>query len=145
MAFHSETTGENMTPVSLRLLPFVALAGVLGCTSGAPAPTAPQTYPSSGKVVFRDGKPFPGGVIHFISRTEPSLAINGNIEEDGSFEVYTHFQGEPLPGAVAGPFQVMISPSLKENKAVEIYQPKKEYEVKEGDNRFVFEIDPAKR
>src|SRR5262249_13399122 len=112
----------------------------LGCTPAAPAPAPPKTCPASGKVVYRGGKPFPGGLIHFVSKTEPSLAINGIIEEDGSFEVFTHFQGEALPGAVPGPFTGMISPPLKESKGVETHQLKKEYEIKEGENRFVFEI-----
>jgi hypothetical protein len=129
----------------LRFLILLALATGLGCTPAAPAPAPPKTCPASGKVVFRNGKPFPGGLIHFISKAEPSLAINGTIDEDGNFEVFTHFQGEALPGAVPGPFTVMISPSLKENKSVDIYQLNKQYEIKDGDNRFVFEVDPPKR
>jgi hypothetical protein len=128
-----------------RLLVLVVGATALGCAPAAPAPPPPKTCPASGKVVFRNGKPFPGGLIHFISKAEPSIAINGTIEEDGSFEVFTHVQGEALPGAVPGAFTVMISPSLKENKSVEIYQLPKEYEIKDGENRFVFEVDAAKR
>jgi hypothetical protein len=131
----------NFTTRTLLALIFAA---ALGCARENAKSPIPTTYPVSGQVVFRNGKPFPGGMIHFVSKAEPSLAISGTIEDDGSFEVFTIFGGKPLPGAVRGLCTVMVSPPINENKPVDIYQPKKEFEVKERENHFVVELD-AKR
>lgn len=123
------------------MLAYLLFIGALGCGKEPNAPPPPQTYPVSGKVVQRGGKPFPGGVIHFTSTAEPSLATTGTIAADGTFEVFTTFRGERLPGAVRGPFTVMVTPPLTENKPVDIHQPKKVFEVKEGENQFTIELD----
>jgi hypothetical protein len=125
----------------------VGLSGLvtISCQKAAHQAPPPQTYPVTGKVSFKDGRPFSGGVIQFLSKSDPTLTMTGKIEKDGTFTVYTLFQEEKLPGAVPGPCVVMISPPIKENKPVDLYQPAQTFLVQATSNHFVIEIDPPKR
>ncbi len=122
-----------------RGLVLLALAAA-GCgASHGPAP--PATYPVSGQVRYKDGRPFRGGTIQLLSTVDPTLTMTGEVAEDGTFQVETFFRGQRLPGAVAGPCQVLVSPGITENKPVPIYRPPQTYTVKEQSNSFVIEID----
>ncbi|MCI0463975.1 MAG: hypothetical protein L0Z62_44140 [Gemmataceae bacterium] len=78
-----------------------ALILLLGCGGG-------RTFPVRGKVVYRDGKPFPGGLVVF----QPVDAGNkhsadGEIQPDGRFELRTFHPGD---GVVPGKYRALISP-----------------------------------
>lgn len=113
--------------------------GTVGCGSHEPAP--PSTYPVGGKVRYKDGRPFRGGTIQFLSTVEPTLTMTGEVAEDGTFQVETLFHGKRFPGAVAGRCQVLVSPRITENKPVQIYRPPQTYTVKEESNSFVIEVE----
>jgi hypothetical protein len=117
----------------------LALAAA-GC-GGSHEPAPPATYPVTGKVRYKDGRPFGGGTIQFLSAGEPALTMTGEIAEDGTFQVETLFRGKRLPGAVAGPCQVLVSPRITESKPVPIYRPPQTYTVKEQSNSFVIEVE----
>jgi hypothetical protein len=120
----------------------VALLGLMALGCGGPhGPPAPATYPVHGKVQYKSGRPFPGGTIQFLSAADPTLTISGEIAEDGTFQVETLFQGKRLPGAVAGPCQVLVSPRITANQPVPIYRPAPAFHVKAEANYFVIEVE----
>jgi len=80
----------------------LAAAAAPGC-----GPYQPPTYPVSGKVVFHDGHPVPGGVIEFAP-VGGGPAARGKIGSDGHFTLATGDR----PGAVAGEHQVAIVPAV---------------------------------
>jgi hypothetical protein len=117
------------------------LLGLGGCSATPPREPAPPIFPVSGQVVLPGGKPFPGGVIHLVTRNYPTFAITGNIDSDGSFRVETIVEGQRLRGAPPGPCQVMLSPPLKGDlSGLKTYQPTRDQVVQEGENHFRIEV-----
>jgi len=75
----------------------------------------PKTYVVKGTCVQKNGKPFQGGFITFISISDPELRGYGEISKDGSFTLDTialrkNATSEMLPGAIEGEFNVNIRP-----------------------------------
>ena len=79
----------------------VGLALCIGC-SGGESPT----YPVSGRALYSDGKPLPGGVL-VLEPLENQAKANprGTIEPDGSFTLKTPPNRE---GADAGKYRAML-------------------------------------
>lgn len=63
-----------------------------------------QTYPTSGKVVFTDGKPVQTGTVELESITFKTSAT-GRILEDGTFVLGTYSSSD---GAVAGKHRAIV-------------------------------------
>ena len=89
---------------------------VLLLAPGCSKEELPKTYAVKGKVVYKNGKPFPGGEIVFMSVADPELRGYGTIEKDGTFTLNTialtsKAKSENLPGAVEGEFKVNIRPT----------------------------------
>ena len=82
----------------------LVISGLVGCGKGDHLPT----YRTTGKVVFRDGKPLEGGTIIFESIDHP-VSARSVIEPDGTFRLGTFVQGD---GAVAGMHRAAISPPM---------------------------------
>jgi hypothetical protein len=83
--------------------------------SGCGKEEKPKTYAVKGKVVTKDGKPFPGGFITFTSAADPEKRAYGDIAADGTFTLDTvaltsKGGGERLAGAVEAEFRVTIRP-----------------------------------
>jgi len=77
----------------------------------------PKTYAVKGKVVQKNGKPFPGGQITFTSVANPELRGYGEIAKDGMFTLDTightsKGRSQLLKGAVEGDFYVNIRPGV---------------------------------
>ena len=75
----------------------------------------PKTYAVKGKVVYKGGKPLPGGEIIFTSVKDPDLRGYGTIAKDGTFKLGTiahtsRGRSQNLDGAVEGEFRVNIRP-----------------------------------
>ena len=85
------------------LFAFVAAAG---CSKTDRLPT----YPVTGKIVFADGKPLPGGWVVCLS-IDHGLAARGVVDEEGAFTLGTY---ELDDGAVAGPASVAITAARPE-------------------------------
>ncbi len=68
-------------------------ASLPGCGSGRP-----ETYPTTGKVVFPDGSPVRLGTIELLSQ-EHKINATGTINQDGTFVLGTY---SPDDGACAG-------------------------------------------
>jgi hypothetical protein len=77
----------------------VSIVGILGCGSGNA-----RVYPAGGRVVFRGGKPLPGGWVSFRSVATGAMS-RGEIQPDGTFELTTRKPGD---GAVEGRHQVLV-------------------------------------
>src|SRR5262245_11030392 len=88
---------------------------VLLLAPGCAKEKMPKTYGVKGKVVQKDGTPFPGGEIVFTSIKDPEMRGYGTIEKDGTFKLDTigHTSGgrsQGLAGAVEGDYYVNIRP-----------------------------------
>src|SRR5579883_2428167 len=80
----------------------IFLAAVVSLSPGC-GPSGPATYPATGKVIFRDGRPLPAGVIEFAS-VDGGPSARARIEPDGRFTLATGDR----PGAVAGRHRVAV-------------------------------------
>src|SRR5688572_22509980 len=100
-----------------RLLTLLSL--LLAASGCRPAgPPGPKTYPVQGKVVYKNGQPYPGGAIEFRPTAgEPHNAV-GVIGPEGSFKLQTLGGNVPLAGAVEGTFQVTITPRIDQDPKV---------------------------
>lgn len=75
----------------------------------------PETYPTTGKVVTKDGQPHTSGLITFTLTTDPETKCSGGIGEDGTFTLNTVVQSESSSKsfkgrAPAGEYHVSIYP-----------------------------------
>jgi hypothetical protein len=116
-----------------------------------------RKYPVVGKVVYRDGTPFPGGMVIFspMDPTNPTGA-RGYIREDGSFELSTDKEGDgsleghyralvrpPVPGGpedAARPHLLLIEPRFTKFETSGL-----EFEVRPGKNEFTLTVDRPAR
>jgi hypothetical protein len=147
-----------MNPLSSRL-PRLVFASLLpaawlclaGCSSG------PKTYPVEGTVVFKDGTPFPGGLVEFEPVTaDPKLRVNarGAVQPDGTFRLTTFKEGD---GAVEGQHRAVVLPPAPPNLVEDRTKPPPplildrrfmsydtsglQFTVTQGLNRFTIEVE----
>jgi hypothetical protein len=103
----------------------------------------PDTYPVSGKVVFSDGKPAPGGAVTFQSQADTTVSSNGIINSDGTFTISCFRDNQKKPGTIAGPHRVMVTGPIDEKRGmlfpVKIFT--EPYVVKPGDNQFTLIVE----
>jgi hypothetical protein len=142
----------------------VMLAGVLvGCGDGVPEPTDAQAK-VSGTVTF-EGKPVTVDTAVVFYCAEKDATAAGMVDSLGN---YTLSGGDKAKGVPAGRYEVMITPPVKAapavgsdeyqqmmmGKATKVELPKDVpvkfhtfetsklvFEVKEGENKFNFELD----
>jgi hypothetical protein len=106
----------------------------------------PPTYPAGGSVVYRGGQPFPGGTIEFVSLTDPSVAVSGEIQDDGTFALHTLKNTDRADGAAEGSYRVTVLPRLPaDQKPVRPLTLAATYKVEPKENVFRIEIDPGRR
>jgi hypothetical protein len=89
-------------------LPLVLIV-LIGCGGDRP-----KTYPVKGRIVFDKGdiKP-PEGSSLVCQQQDPFFQAQGDIHEDGAFELKTRGKGEMLPGAVEGTYRAWVSLSTE--------------------------------
>jgi hypothetical protein len=92
-----------MTLARNAILTLALIVSLAGCRDDGRLPT----YYVTGKVVFSDGSPLPGGWI-ICESPEHKLAARGVIETDGTYRLGTYEQED---GAVAGRQLVAITPA----------------------------------
>lgn len=97
--------------LSRRLLLATALLVLAGCVKEAP----PKTYTVNGKVVLKNGNPYPGGSITFMSVANPDMRGYGKINKDGTFRLdsiamFKNGTSQQVPGTIDGEFKVNIFP-----------------------------------
>jgi hypothetical protein len=98
--------------------PVLLLMAAPGCNAEA----MPKTYQVKGKVVYKNGKPYPGGQITFSSVADPELRGYGKIAGDGTFTLATiahtsRGRSQTLQGVVEGEFRVNILPGGRNGNA----------------------------
>jgi hypothetical protein len=132
----------------------LCVALVSGCFS-----SDPPTYTVSGKVLYSDDQPIPGGVV-VLSPLESQGKANprGMIGPDGSFTLKTP---PNRPGAEAGKYRVMVQafdPAYDDSKAPPTQSPPKlihrkyekfetsdlEVDVEPKDNEVTLRVDRAR-
>jgi hypothetical protein len=101
----------------------------------------PRTYPVSGKVVFRQGGPFPGGTIQFQSLSQTTVSASSNIEADGTFQLTSFIANDQAPGAIPGRHRVIITPPFIGNAPTIPPVPSQEVTVSEGENNLTITVD----
>ncbi|MBC8870242.1 MAG: hypothetical protein H8E44_12535 [Planctomycetes bacterium] len=85
---------------SLLLLSVCAAVAIVGCgTSG------PKTHPVTGKVTI-DDQPAKNCTITFHPVDSANQVASGQVEDDGSYTLYTGTSG--TPGAMAGKYKVVV-------------------------------------
>ncbi len=115
------------------------LAG--GCRS-----SLPKTYPVTGSVHYKGGRPMKGGSVQFTSLTDPGLRVVGRLGNDGTFTLETIKDADKSPGAPAGEYEVTVLPPLSsEHKgSAPIVLPTRYRVEAEGKNEFAIELnEPA--
>src|SRR5690349_7811580 len=89
-----------------RVLLAVVVLAVAGCGG--------RKYPVVGKVVFKDGKPLPGGMVVFSPLDSANhVGARGDIKSDGTFELSSEKAGD---GSLAGRYQVLVRPPPNPNR-----------------------------
>jgi hypothetical protein len=118
---------------------------IAGCGDGKQS-----TQRVTGKVIFKgSGKPLDRGTIMLESVADPSIQASGDIQPDGTFELYCTLDKQ---GAVEGDHRVLIEQPLLETGERPVVQ--KKYRafatsgltatVKPGDNELNIELDPVR-
>jgi hypothetical protein len=139
----SRTCPPRRGRAAAALLVALCLVPVAGCP---PRAALPPTYPAGGSVVYRGGKPFPGGTIEFVSLTDPSVAVSGEIEDDGTFALHTLKDTARAAGAAAGSYRVTVLPRIPaDQRPVRPVTLAGTYTVEPKENVFRIEIDPGRR
>jgi hypothetical protein len=83
----------------------LTLAGAAGCGS--------KMYSVQGKVVYQDGRPFPGGQVIFQPEDEGAMfSVRGDIQSDGNFRMGTHTNDDGVP---AGTYRAVVIPPPSPN------------------------------
>jgi len=83
----------------------LVLAGAGGCGS--------KMYPVQGRVVYKDGRPFPGGQVIFEPEDqEAKFSVRGDIQPDGSFRMGTRKDDDGVP---AGRYRAVVIPPPSPN------------------------------
>ena len=108
---------------------------------GCGGPRGPATYPAKGKVVYADGQPMTGGVVQFQPEKDAGASILADVGKDGTFSLYTLFDGKKTTGAVAGSYRILAIPPLGADQAVHPVQLPDLYTVQsDGGNDFTLTI-----
>jgi hypothetical protein len=107
----SSTSARSSPSRGVVRLPGVRTAVVFvfataGC--GGPGPYSGTLYPVKGQVLLADGKPLPGGTVHFIPK-QGGLPASGKIETDGTFSL----KSKTRDGAAPGEYKIRIEPSAE--------------------------------
>jgi hypothetical protein len=113
------------------MLAVSALVGYAGC--GGPAHELPKTYPVTGQVVNKAGKPVTLGMVEFASTKDETIQAIGKLQADGTFSLLTAIGKEALPGAVEGSHKVTFLPGSQSQQPAYF---KETYTVTTGPNHF---------
>ena len=122
--------------MNLRLIMLLVLAAATGCSSGR--------YPVVGAVTFDDGTPVTAGtVIGEATVDGKKVAVQGNIESDGSFRWGGATPGD---GALPGQYRVLITaPTLSDLEMSQGKRPALDNKYARYETSGVtFEVKPGK-
>lgn len=119
---------------------FPALLSALLSGCGKKNADMPTTYPATGRVVHKDGKPLAGASVQFHT-ADATLTISGVTDDDGKFTLSTIKGNTKVAGAVPGEYKVTIFPPVpSDHRAVQPIALPKSYKVEERDNTYTFTV-----
>ncbi|MDB5310014.1 MAG: hypothetical protein JWO38_4216 [Gemmataceae bacterium] len=116
-----------------------------GC--GGSRESLPPTYPVSGSVKYKGGRPVAGGAVQFAPLADSSYTVSGDINDDGSFTLTTVKGTDRVAGAPEGEYRVTVMPPIPaDHRAVPAVIMSQTYRVEPRDNTFPIEVPmPAGR
>jgi hypothetical protein len=83
--------------------------------------------------------------IEFVSLTDPSVAVSGEIRDDGTFALHTLKNTDRADGAAEGSYRVTVLPRIPaDQKPVRPLTLAATYKVEPKENVFRIEIDPGR-
>jgi len=113
---------------------------VAGCgSSGGPLP---PTYTATGKVISKTGQSVKGGAVQFTPAGDVSYTVFSEIQEDGSFTLYTIRGSDRVAGAPEGEYMVTVGlPIPVDQKGKKSFVLPKTLRVEpRNDNTFTIEV-----
>ena len=130
-----------------RALGVASLVAAAGC---GPAAGMPQTYTTTGVVVYASGQPAKGGQVEFTSAgSDSSIRVTGEVQDDGRFSLYTLKGAAKASGAPEGEYQAEYQPPLQADprggvegahRALPAVRSAKTYKVEAKKNDFTVEL-----
>jgi hypothetical protein len=117
----------------------------VGC--GGQISNMPPTFSATGSVHYKGGTPVAGGAILFIPLTDNTLSVSGEINDDGSFTLYTVKGSEKTKGAPEGAYRVTVQPPiLADHRPVQGISLTETYRIEPKENTFTIEVTaPGKK
>ena len=129
----------NDRRTSIALILAISAAAAAGCGEEPPPP--PDTFGVTGQVTYSDGQPLGGGIIQFISKSDPALNMSSMIAEDGSFQLVTIHVNQNLAGAIEGPCEVLVTLPIVGGETPVVIVLREPYEIDSQENHFVIQLD----
>jgi len=118
-----------------------ALLGLATVGCGNSSSTLPPIYPVTGSVNYKGGGPVAGGAVQFTPVSDPSFSVSGEINDDGSFTLYTVKGNERVQGAPEGEYKVTVQPPIPaDHRAVPAIALPKTFHIEAKDNSFSIEV-----
>lgn len=132
----------------------LCVLGVLlaGCDSG------PKVYPVTGTVVSKGqgpAKDLAGYNIQLQSVSDPTEMPGGQVEEDGTFTLYTRVGGKVVAGVKAGTYRASLLPPVVEGggsprllipaRYTKFETAQLEYEITPGPNTIAIVVERGPR
>ena len=141
---HVRLGAVGLSPVAVALLLSAACLSGTGCAARKPSAPAPKTFPVTGKVVTKDGKPVAGGMVEFQSKANNQLSVTSEIKPDGTFSLISRRDGEQFPGATEGEYQVTLFPPMSASQSEAPKTLKETYKVEPKENALTLTAPDSK-
>jgi hypothetical protein len=89
---------------------------VAGCGSDTASEPPPEVFAVTGTIADSSGAKVTAGMLEFRSTTGAESSAQADIQPDGSFTVFTLFEGEKLAGAAPGEYNVTFYPPMSQSQ-----------------------------
>jgi hypothetical protein len=126
---------------AIRVVAAVVTAGgiLAGCSQPPAGDAPPETFPVTGEVIGRAGTPLPAGTVAFRPAGKGGADASGDIRPDGTFALRTFHDGNPVPGAAPGEYQVTVTPPQGPDQKDESFRLPTALKVERRENQFRIE------
>lgn len=121
------------------MLAVTMLTGLLiagGCGSSTSSDPPPEVFAVIGTIADSSGAKVTAGMLEFRSATGAESSAQADIQPDGSFTVYTLFEGEKLAGAAAGEYTATFYPPMSQSQSEVPVSLDAPFVVEKTENRF---------
>ena len=121
-------------------LALVLILAIGGC-QGAQA-TRPKTYPVHGKIMYKGGEPLTGGTVQFQSVADSSFTTMAEIQQDGTFTLFTLINNKKYLGSLPGDHRVTVIPRMGADQVLQEVKPLQPvWTVEPRENDFTIEVE----